>query len=62
MLSVREAARVVNVERQTIRNYIRNGVGNPKEKLKAIHVKHGLRTEYRIKQSDLDYFRKKYLV
>lgn len=62
MLSVREAAKVVNVEQQTIRNYIRNGVGNPKERLRAIQVKHGLRTEYRIKQQDLEDFRKKYLI
>ena len=62
MLNVKEAARIVNVETQTIRNYIRNGVGIPKEKLKAIQVMHGRRMEYRIKQDDLDYFRKKYLI
>lgn len=62
MLSVKEAANKLSVERQTVRNYIRNGVGKQKERLKAIQVKHGLRTEYRIKQDDLEEFRKKYLV
>ena len=62
MLSVREAAKKLSVEQQTVRNYIRNGVGKPKERLKAIQVKHGLQTQYRIKQDDLEEFRKKYLV
>lgn len=62
MLTTKEAARIVNVEPATIRNYIRSGVGKEHEKLKAMIVKHGRRSEWRIKQSDLDYFRKKYLV
>ena len=62
MLSTKEAAKIICVEPQSIRNYIRNGIGSPKEKLKAIQVRHGRRLEYRIKQDDLDYFRKKYLI
>lgn len=62
MLTAKEAAKIVNVEPATIRNYIRSGVGKEYEKLKAIQIKHGRRTEWRIKQSDLEYFRKKYLV
>lgn len=62
MLTIREAARVVNVEPQTVRSYINKGVGKELEKLKAQHVRHGRRLEWRIKQSDLDYFRKKYLI
>ena len=62
MLTTKEAANIVNVEAATVRNYIRNGVGKQKERLRAIQVKHGLRTEYRIKQQDLEDFRKKYLV
>lgn len=61
MLTVKETARKLSVEMQTVRNYIRNGVGKEKEKLKAIHVMHGRRKEYRIKQDDLEEFRKKYL-
>lgn len=61
MLNTKEAAKKLSVERQTIRNYIRNGVGNPPEKLKAIKVMHGRRVEYRIKNDDLEYYRKKYL-
>ncbi len=62
MLTVKEAANKLYVCPGAVRNYIRNGVGKQKEKLKAIQVKHGLRTEYRIKQDDLEEFRKKYLV
>lgn len=62
MLSIKEAANKLSVEPQTVRNYIRNGVGKEHEKLKAIHVMHGRRKEYRIKNDDLEYFRKKYLV
>lgn len=62
MLTVKEASNKLSVEPATIRNYIRNGVGKEHEKLKAIPVMHGRRKEYRIKQDDLEYFRKKYLV
>lgn len=37
-------------------------VSEENEKLEAISVMHGRMSEYRIKQSDLDYFRKKYLI
>jgi excisionase family DNA binding protein len=59
MLSVKEAAKILCVENQTVRNYIRTGIGKDKEKLKAIQVKHGARTEYRIKNDDFDNYRKK---
>ena len=61
MLTVKEAAKQLSVEAQTVRNYIRNGVGKEKEKLKAIQVKHGRRVEYRIKLSDFEEYRKKWL-
>lgn len=62
MLSVKEAARKLSLEQQTIRSYIRNGVGKDKEKLKAITIKVGLQNQYRIKNDDLENFRKKYLI
>ncbi len=62
MLTTKEAGNKLYVCAGAVRNYIRNGVGNPPEKLKAIKVKRGRRTEYRIKQDDLEEFRKKYLV
>jgi len=62
MLSTKEAARLISVETQTIRNYIRNGTGKENEKLKAIQIYHGRRLEYRIKNDDLEYYRKKYLL
>ena len=61
MLSTKEAARIIYVEPQTIRSYIRNGTGKENEKLKAIQIRHGRRLEYRIKGEDLEYYRKKYL-
>jgi len=61
MITVREASKILCVEPVTIRHYITIGVGPEKEKLKAIQVKHGRRTEYRIKGEDLEYFKKKYL-
>jgi len=61
MLSTKEAAKLLCVEQQTIRNYIRCGIGKEDEKLKAIQVKHGRRTEYRIKLEDLEYYKKKFL-
>jgi len=62
MLSTKEAARLISVETQTIRNYIRIGTGKENEKLKAIKIYHGRRKEYRIKGEDLEYYRKKYLL
>lgn len=61
MLTTKQAASQVHVCTGTVRNYIRNGVGSPPEKLKAIWVMVGRRREYRIKNDDLEYFRKKYL-
>jgi len=61
MLTIKEASKIINVEPATIRNYVRNGVGKENEKLTAIKVKHGMRSEYRIKSEDLEYYRKKYL-
>ncbi len=61
MLTVKEASKQLCVEQQTVRNYIRNGTGKENERLKAIQVKHGKRTEYRIKGEDLEYYKKKYL-
>lgn len=61
MITTKEAAKILCVERQTIRNYIRKGVGKEKEQLKAIQVYHGRRLEYRIKLEDLENFRKKWL-
>lgn len=61
MLSPKEAAEIISVVPHTIRNYIHKGLGKDKEKLIAIQVMHGKRLEYRIKQSDLEYYRKKYL-
>ena len=61
MITTKEAAKILCVERQTIRNYIRVGVGKEKEKLKAIQVYHGRRLEYRVKLEDLENFRKKWL-
>ena len=62
MISVKEAARKLSLEPQTVRHYIRVGVGKDKEKLKAITIKVGLQDQYRIKNDDLEEFRKKYLV
>ncbi len=62
MLTTKQAAKQLNVCTAAVRNYIRSGVGKEKEKLKAILIKHGLRPEYRIKQSDLEKFKKKYLI
>ncbi len=62
MLTTKEAASKLFVCTGAVRHYIRVGVGKQKEKLKAIQVKHGMRTEYRIKNDDLEEFRKKWLV
>jgi len=62
MLSVKEAAKKICVEQQTIRNYIKNGIGKDNEKLEAIQVMHGRRREYRIKLEDLENYRKKWLM
>jgi len=63
MLTVTEAAKTIPVVPDTIRKYIRIGVGKTgeKEKLQAIQIMRGRRKEYRIKQSDLDEFKKKWL-
>lgn len=61
MITIKEAARILCVEPQTVRGYVRSGVGKEKEKLKAIQVYHGRRQEYRIKLEDLENFRKKWL-
>ena len=61
MLSTTEAGKKIGVEGQTIRNYIKIGLGKDKEKLKAIQVKRGYRMEYRISNSDLEYYKLKYL-
>lgn len=61
MLTVKEAAKKLCVDPQTVRNYIRNGVGNENEKLPAIKVAHGRLKQYRIKQEDLENYKKKWL-
>lgn len=62
MLTVKEAAKKLSVEPQTVRNYIRVGLTKDKVRLNAIQVHHGARLEYRIKQDDLEEFRKMFLV
>lgn len=61
MLTVKEAAKKIGVEAQTVRKYVTEGLGKEKEKLPAIKVNHGRRVEYRIKQSDLEDYKKKFL-
>lgn len=61
MLTPKEAAKIISVVPHTVRRYIHIGLGKDKEKLIAIQVMHGKRVEYRIKQSDLEYYRRKYL-
>jgi excisionase family DNA binding protein len=61
MITTKEAAKLLGVERQTVRKYITNGLGKGKEKLKAMLIMHGRRKEYRIKLSDLEDYKKKYL-
>lgn len=61
MLTTKEAAKKISVQPETIRKYIREGVGKNNTKLPATHVMHGRRREYRIKQSDLEEFRLEFL-
>ena len=56
MLTTKEAGNKLFVCAGAVRNYIRLG------KLKAQKVKKGMRTEYRIKNDDLEEFKKKYLI
>lgn len=62
MLTVKEAAKKIGVEAQTIRQYITIGRGKEKTKLPAIQTYKGARVEYRIKQSDLDWYKKEVLM
>lgn len=61
MLTTKEAAKSMNVTSETIRQYIRDGRGEDRFKLKAEIVYHGMRREYRITHEDLEEFKKKYL-
>ena len=61
MLSVKQIANMLNVGEAAVRRYIRDGIGKENEKLKAIKVKRGARSVYRIKQDDFDNFKEKYL-
>jgi hypothetical protein len=64
MLTAKEVGKITSVEAATVRNWIRVGLGKKgqKERLKAEIVKNGARDEYRIKHSDLEEFRKKFLM
>ena len=62
MLSTKEAAKMLNVETQTVRKYITEGLGGKeKVKLKAIQVKHGAQTQWRIRHIDLQEFKERFL-
>jgi hypothetical protein len=61
MLTTKEAGKKLFVCEETIRQYIRKGVGPNNEKLPAMKIPRGRKWEYRIKQNDLENFRKKHL-
>lgn len=64
MLTVKEVARMISIEPQTVRKYITEGLGkkNQKEKLKAAKLKHGARSEWGISHKDLVEFKEKFLI
>lgn len=61
MLTTKEAGKKLFVTDETVRKYIRIGVGEHKYKLPAIKISKGRKWEYRIKQSDLEEFKNNFL-